>query len=109
MRFTQRIPIVTKNNTVVQFDYKNNKTTKTKNNVACKADSGLLVVFSAPRSVFLAYFQPAGASRSLQSSRSTKTEKTQCVNVVPHVAWVPANKWGFLEFFEKVVSKALST
>jgi hypothetical protein len=42
------------------------------NNLACNADSGRAVVLSLPRSAFLAYFQPAGASRSLQGSNSKK-------------------------------------
>jgi hypothetical protein len=36
---------------------------KQKNNVACNPDSGRAVVLSVPRSAFLAYVQPAGASR----------------------------------------------
>jgi hypothetical protein len=46
------------------------KNKKQKNNLACNADLGLAVVLSAPRTAFLAYFQPAGASRSPQRSRS---------------------------------------
>jgi hypothetical protein len=49
---------------------------KQKNKLACNPDSGLLVVLSVPRSAFLAYFQPAGASRSPPGSKSEKAEKT---------------------------------
>jgi hypothetical protein len=49
---------------------------KQKNNVACIPDSGLLVVLSVPRSACLAYFQPAGASRSLQGLNPQKAGKT---------------------------------
>jgi hypothetical protein len=38
---------------------------KQKNNVVCNPDSGRAVVLSAPRSAFLADFQPPGASKSL--------------------------------------------
>jgi hypothetical protein len=36
---------------------------KQKHNLACNPDFSLLVALSVPRSAFLAYFQPAGASR----------------------------------------------
>ena len=57
-----------------------------KTNVACNADSGAAVALSAPRSAILAYFQPAGASGSLQGSQS-KTEKfpRNINNVMVHV------------------------
>jgi hypothetical protein len=81
--------------------------TKTlENHLACIPDSKLLVALSAPRSAFLAEKQPAGASRSLQGSSFEKAGKTppQCNppwRVYTHNAWI------FLEFFEKMVSKAL--
>jgi hypothetical protein len=43
-----------------------------KNNVACNPDLGRAVVLSVPRSAFLAYFQPAGASRRPDASKSKK-------------------------------------
>jgi hypothetical protein len=48
------------------------KNEKTKTSSICNADSGLLVALSVPRSAFLADFQPAGASRSLQGSKLEK-------------------------------------
>jgi hypothetical protein len=44
------------------------KAKKQKHKVACNPDSGRAVALSVPRNAFLAYFQPAGASRSLQGS-----------------------------------------
>jgi hypothetical protein len=38
---------------------------KQKHKLACNPDFKLLVVLGAPRSAFLAYFQPPGASNSL--------------------------------------------
>jgi hypothetical protein len=46
---------------------------------------------------------------AFRARNTKKRRKTQCVSVLPHVAWDAGNKWGFLEFLEKVVSKALST
>jgi hypothetical protein len=46
-----------------------------KKHVVCNPDSGLLVALTVPRSAFLAYFQPAGASRSLEGSNSEKRRK----------------------------------
>jgi hypothetical protein len=60
---------------------------KQKHNLACIPDFKLLVVFSVPRSAFLAYFQPAGASRSLQGSKSEKAEKTHITNYMCPWAW----------------------
>jgi hypothetical protein len=42
---------------------------KQKHNLACIPDFKLLVALSVPRSGFLAEFQPAGASNSLQASK----------------------------------------
>jgi hypothetical protein len=52
------------------FGAKNIK--KQKNKVACNPDLGRAVVLSVPRSASLAYFQPAGASRRPDASRSKK-------------------------------------
>jgi hypothetical protein len=47
-----------------------------KNKVACIPDSGRAVALGAPRSAFLADFQPAGASKSLPGLKSKKQQKT---------------------------------
>jgi hypothetical protein len=44
-----------------------------KHNLVCKPDFKPLVALSVPRGAFLAYFQPAGASRSLPGLKSNKT------------------------------------
>jgi hypothetical protein len=49
-----------------------NKKTK----VACNPDLGPAVVLSAPRSAFLADFQPPGASKSLPGAQEQKQQKT---------------------------------
>jgi hypothetical protein len=46
---------------------------KPKNKVACNAALGPAVVLSAPRSAFLAEFQPARASESPPGLKSKKT------------------------------------
>jgi hypothetical protein len=59
---------------------------KTKNKLACNPDFKLPVVLSAPRSAFLAYFQPPGASKSLPGLKSEKNTKT---NITTNgVMWV---------------------
>jgi hypothetical protein len=45
---------------------------KQKHNLACNPDFSLLVALSVPRSAFLADFQPAGASRRPDASKSKK-------------------------------------
>jgi hypothetical protein len=52
------------------------KTFKKQNKkLACNPDFKLLVALGAPRSAFLAYFQPAGASNSLPGLKSNKKHK----------------------------------
>ena len=45
--------------------------TKTKNQLACNADSGRAVALGVPRSAFLADLQPAGASGLEVGKRKT--------------------------------------
>jgi hypothetical protein len=52
--------------------FKNKK--KHKSNVACNPDFKLLVALSVPRSAVLAYFQPAGASRSRHQGEESKKQ-----------------------------------
>jgi hypothetical protein len=82
----------------------------------CNPDFSLLVALGVPRSAFLACFQPAGASRrptggdaKIQKKTSIKTNgcspwNSPCFQYTP----IYRHPWSFLEFFEKVVSKALS-
>jgi hypothetical protein len=48
--------------------------TRQKHRLACNPDSGAAVVLSAPRSAFLPYLQPAGASNSLQGEGSKRQD-----------------------------------
>jgi hypothetical protein len=61
---------------------------KQKNKVACNPDSGRAVVLGAPRSAFLADFQPAGAPNSLQGLKSKNSIKHPQKHLHVHIgAW----------------------
>jgi hypothetical protein len=96
---------------------KRKKHKKTK--VVCNPDSGLLVALGVPRIAFLAYFQPAGASRrpdrgdaKIHKNTGIKTNgfwAYACIYIYIYIyiyIHMLMDFWGFLE---KVVSKALST
>jgi hypothetical protein len=89
---------------------KSYKTKKHSNNVACNPDFKLLVALSAPRSAFLADFQPAGASRRPTRGEMPESTKKHPCDPPRHVH-VCVYVHGFLEcrLEEVVCSKALST
>jgi hypothetical protein len=73
----------------------------------CNPDFKLLVALSVPRSAFLAYFQPAGASRRPKRGNAKIHKKDNLIR-----EWeigFSICTCGFLECLEKVVSKALPT
>jgi hypothetical protein len=87
--------------------FKKSKTTKS--NLAGIPEFKLLVALSVPRGAFLACVQPPGASRRPPKARKCQNPEKKQNTCNTGMGNRVSNKSIFLEFLEKVVSKALST